>query len=189
MDLLASFKNQYLHMEWADALVWKNALSSQSSSNDEKIHTGLLHLHMTQQAFLAAWQGKYADITQQEIMEWVKQWSQLRGDALWAWGKTYHKEVQQYLSKVAASSLMEPTTLPWMDMVSAQLGQTLVVPTLAETLIQVPMHSMHHRGQINARLRELGNEPPLVDFIAWIWLGKPVAEWPTQNERCRFQAE
>jgi hypothetical protein len=24
----------------------------------------------------------------------------------------------------------------------------------------------HHRGQINTRLRELGNEPPLVDFIA-----------------------
>jgi uncharacterized damage-inducible protein DinB len=73
---------------------------------------------------------------------------------------------------------MEPTALPWMDMVSAQLGRTLVVPTLAETLLQVPMHSMHHRGQINARLRELGNEPPLVDFIAWIWLGKPAAEWP-----------
>jgi hypothetical protein len=29
---------------------------------------------------------------------------------------------------------------------------------------------------VNARLRELGAEPPLTDFIAWIWFGKPQAE-------------
>jgi uncharacterized damage-inducible protein DinB len=116
-------------------------------------------------------------------MEWFKEWSQLRGDALWTRGKTYHKEVQKYLSKLEAPALAEPIALPWMEMVSAQLGQTLVVPTLAETLTQVLMHSMHHRGQINTRLRELENEPPLVDFIAWVWLGKPTAEWPIQNEK------
>jgi hypothetical protein len=32
-------------------------------------------------------------------------------------------------------------------------------------------------GQVNVRLRELGCEPPLVDFIAWIWLGQPSADW------------
>jgi uncharacterized damage-inducible protein DinB len=40
------------------------------------------------------------------------------------------------------------------------------------------MHSAHHRGQINVHLRELGIAPPLVDFIIWVCLGKPPAEWP-----------
>jgi uncharacterized damage-inducible protein DinB len=34
------------------------------------------------------------------------------------------------------------------------------------------------RAQVNTRLRELGATPPLVDFIAWAWFGKPAAEWP-----------
>jgi uncharacterized damage-inducible protein DinB len=49
---------------------------------------------------------------------------------------------------------------------------------MAETARQVAMHSMHHRGQVNARLRELGAEPPLVDYIAWIWRGRPEPMWP-----------
>jgi len=39
------------------------------------------------------------------------------------------------------------------------------------------MHSTHHRGQVNARLRELGGEPPLADFIVWLWWGRPAASW------------
>jgi uncharacterized damage-inducible protein DinB len=45
----------------------------------------------------------------------------------------------------------------------------------AETLER--SHTAYHRGQVNTRLRELGGDPPLVDFIAWIWMGKPGAEW------------
>ena len=44
-------------------------------------------------------------------------------------------------------------------------------------MIQVAMHTAYHRGQINTRVRELGGEPKLVDFIAWIWYGKPKADW------------
>jgi uncharacterized damage-inducible protein DinB len=40
------------------------------------------------------------------------------------------------------------------------------------------MHTVYHRGQVNARVRALGGEPPLVDYIAWLWLGRPAPEWP-----------
>jgi uncharacterized damage-inducible protein DinB len=36
---------------------------------------------------------------------------------------------------------------------------------------------MYHRGQVNTRIREVGGEPAAVDFINWIWLGKPDPEW------------
>ena len=41
-------------------------------------------------------------------------------------------------------------------------------------------HSTYHRGQVNARLREIGAEPPLVDYIAWLWFDRPA---PTGAER------
>ena len=48
--------------------------------------------------------------------------------------------------------------------------------------MQVALHSTYHRGQINARIRELGGEPPLTDFIAWVWAGKPQPSWPLGAE-------
>ena len=47
-------------------------------------------------------------------------------------------------------------------------------------MLQIPLHSLYHRGQVNARLREVGGEPPTVDYIAWMWLGRPAAEWETR---------
>ena len=48
---------------------------------------------------------------------------------------------------------------------------------IAESMLQVALHSQYHRGQINARLRALGGEPPRVDYIIWLWLGRPPADW------------
>jgi uncharacterized damage-inducible protein DinB len=71
-----------------------------------------------------------------------------------------------------------PIVMPWIEMFEKRLGRKAETPTFYETLLQVSMHSTYHRGQVNTRLRELGAEPPLTDFIAWVWLGKPAAEWP-----------
>jgi uncharacterized damage-inducible protein DinB len=63
----------------------------------------------------------------------------------------------------------------------AQVEQALGVPpgmtTLGDTCFQVASHSTYHRGQVNARIRELGVEPPLVDFIAWRWFKNPPPAW------------
>ena len=41
--------------------------------------------------------------------------------------------------------------------------------TLGESVLQVAMHSQHHRGQVCRRLREVGATPPYVDYIIWLW--------------------
>jgi uncharacterized damage-inducible protein DinB len=53
--------------------------------------------------------------------------------------------------------------------------------TLGETMLQIASHSTHHRAQNNSQLRELGAKPPLVDYIAWLWSGRPDAEWPAAS--------
>lgn len=52
--------------------------------------------------------------------------------------------------------------------------EALTDAKLKEKLHQV---STYHRGQANSRLRELGGKPPLVDYIAWIWFGRPAPRW------------
>jgi uncharacterized damage-inducible protein DinB len=67
--------------------------------------------------------------------------------------------------------------MPWVAQYEKQLGMKFEVATVGETAFQVVSHSTHHRAQANARLRAVGGEPPLVDFIAWIWFGRPAAPW------------
>ena len=73
--------------------------------------------------------------------------------------------------------LARPLVMPWVARDQKQLGRTFDVATVGETAFQVVSHSTHHRAQANSRLRAVGGEPPLVDFIAWIWFGRPAAPW------------
>lgn len=182
MNLLSNLQDQFRHMEWADAMVWQTALSTDAALSDEILHARLHHTHLVQRVFLAVWQGeftKYQDSNErlQALMAWFTKGENLRGAELRAWGQVYHHEVQLYLSGLSEEALAQIVALPWAEMAAARIGQTPAASTLAETLQQVTMHSAYHRGQVNTRLREIGAEPPLVDFIAWVWLGKPAAQW------------
>jgi uncharacterized damage-inducible protein DinB len=67
--------------------------------------------------------------------------------------------------------------IPWSVFMERRIGKKVVPATLEETMLQVASHSTYHRAQINIRLREIGGEPPMTDFIAWVWLGKPKVDW------------
>ena len=74
---------------------------------------------------------------------------------------------------------------PFIDAVSdARLQETIGMPwfkdpplsiTVEDALTQCAMHSHYHRGQNATRLRELGGDPPMTDFIVWLWKGRPAA--------------
>ena len=81
------------------------------------------------------------------------------------------------LDRLEESALKSEVSMPWVKSFETQLGRTFSTPTLGETIVQVASHSTYHRGQVNARLREVGGEPPLVDYIAWIWFGRPEPNW------------
>jgi uncharacterized damage-inducible protein DinB len=122
---------------------------------------------MVQHAFLSIWRG--------EAPQW-REFAQL--DQVTAWAREYHDAAQSHLASVDDAALERTVVLPWAERLTARFGRTPAPTILRETMMQVPMHSIYHRGQVNMRLRELGAEPPLVDYIAWLWLGKPAAEWP-----------
>jgi len=157
------------HMEWADALVWSTTLQSGPARADERIRGWLHHIHTVQRAFPAIWQGAAPQL--------VNVTAFADAPALAAWGRSGHMALQAFLASADEATLARVVELPWAGR-AIERHAAIEHPTLAETVRQVVMHSMHHRGQVNARLRELGAEPPLVDYIAWIWRGRPDAPWP-----------
>lgn len=161
-------QDQFKQMEWADACVWRAVQSAESALADDMIRQRLHHLHAVQRAFLAMWRD--------EPFEFGTGAS-LRGADLMAWGRDYHHAVRPVLAAWSDAELERPIVVPWVPWVRQRIGKEPMAPTLCETAFQVVGHTTHHRGQVTAALRTLGSEPPLVDFIAWVWLGKPDAEW------------
>lgn len=159
-------------MEWADATVWRSVVSSPAALTDERIRNYLYHIHMVQHAFINVWREQPrsanagSDLALTELPEWGRQFHQLAGP---------------YVQALNEEDLDSPLVMPWAKHLTKHLGHDPDVTSKGETILQVAAHSTYHRGQVNARLRELGGEPPLVDYIAWIWLGKPVADWVTAN--------
>jgi len=159
----------YRHMEWADATVWRAVLAGPSAASDQKILRIFHHLHLTQHAFLRVWLGEPRDAPYPEFTGAIP---------LMEWGKDWFPKAFAYLGKVTDDALSGTMPVPWATMVGRKIGRPPAETTLGDTVVQVAMHSQYHRGQVNARLKEVGGEPPLVDYIAWIWHGKPGAEWP-----------
>ncbi len=94
------------------------------------------------------------------------------------WASKYPELSQSFLSGLKEEDLGRLINIPWSNRFEKLLGKKPSDTNLAETILQVASHSSYHRGQVNSHIRTLNGEPPKVDFIAWIWLGKPVAVWP-----------
>lgn len=157
------------HMEWADARVW--AAVPLDEPADSRLHRLLLHIHTVQFAFLTIWRG--GDLN--DVFTRVNALSRLADVVSWA--RTYYPQAYTFLDATDDQRLTLPVEMPWAAQVTNMLGRVPGVTTMAETVVQVTSHSTYHRGQVNLCLRDLGAEPPLVDYIAWLWNGRPDAEW------------
>ena len=159
------------HMESADAAVWRAALESPSAAADGQLRRYLLHASSVQRAFLDAWKGR--PFTFRDNFEATD----LNGEL--AAVRAYYPEARAFIADLEGDALSGTIRLPWVGWIEQQSKQTLAPTTLGETILQVISHSTHHRAQANTRLRTAGVEPPMVDYIAWLWRGRPKPEWPT----------
>jgi uncharacterized damage-inducible protein DinB len=156
-------------MEWADAQVWAAVAALPAAADDASLRQRLHHIHMVQRAFLQVWKGDASGPQRSGFDD---------NAALLGWAREYYAGIDGYLDGLGGEDLQRAAVVPWARMFESRLGRTAAAPTLGETLLQVAMHSAYHRGQVNTRLRELGGEPPLTDFIVWVWAGKPLPAWP-----------
>ena len=159
----------YRHMEWADAAVWSAVLAADNGQADAKLRDYLYHLHVVQRAFLRSWRNELSDTTFRTFDD---------APSLMRWGRTFYAEALSYLGSLDDERVSQAMPVAWAARVEQRLGRKPETTTMGETLLQVALHTTYHRGQVNARLRALGGEPPLTDYIAWVWFGRPAANWP-----------
>ncbi len=155
------------HVAWADDQVWNAVLATPRAHDDVGIRDYLHHIHLVQGLFLALWIGR----SPEQVA--ARQPSDFALADLRAWGSPFYAEAAAFLATATPVRLDEPLVAPWVARLEEQMGRTLHVPTVAETVFQVVNHTTHHRAQVSTRLRAAGGEPPLVDYIAWVWFGRP----------------
>ncbi len=160
----------YRHMQWADAAVWTSVFASETGRTDAKLREYFYHLHLVQHMFLRLWRDELREAPTPPSFD--------DAQSLVEWARDYYGKIFAHLDTLDDEKVSEPVPTPWAKMVEQQLGRPPETATISETILQVALHSLYHRGQINARLREIGGAPPLVDYIAWIWLGRPAPVWP-----------
>jgi uncharacterized damage-inducible protein DinB len=153
------------HMAWADATVWSAVLSTPQAATDSRIADTLHHIHLVQHIFLQAWRGSAFAVRERGAFASV--------DEIAAWGLEGRRGVLSFVEGVTAEELNREFRMPWAAFYEQQSKQTAAAHTLGESVLQVFLHTQHHRGQVCARLREIGGVPPTIDFIVWLWSGRP----------------
>ena len=159
----------YAHMEWADANVWEATPATAGGTSDDQLLDTLLHLHLTQRVFLQLWNGEAPRARKREEFESAQD--------LKDWAQEYHGSAKRFIDELSDARLSEVIDIPWAKWFEEKIGRPAAAVTVGESAYQVVAHSMYHRGQANRRLREIGAEPPLVDYIAWLWMDKPEPKW------------
>lgn len=158
-----------LHMAWADELVWREVLSLPDAGEDGRIRELLYHVHAVQRAYLQLLRGEPVEIPEPDDFQDLP--------SIHEWGRRTHGDLRGYLDRVDADALARTVEFPWAEQVTEGTGRVHAADA-RQALLQVTAHSTYHRGQINTRVRELGGEPPLTDFIAWVWAGGPDPKHP-----------
>lgn len=156
------------HTAWADASVLAAVIGRPEAERDEELLGKLRHQHLVQRAFLDFWRGATIDPDLTRSLD---------VHALAAFAKAVHEDTARFHESVVEADLDRIVELPSKQLIAERLGFEPGDPTLEQTFLQVSSHSSYHRGQVCTRLRQLGIDPPMTDYIVWLWSHEPDASW------------
>jgi uncharacterized damage-inducible protein DinB len=154
MDL-ALLKDLARHQAWADAEHWKALHSNPALLEDPEIRKRLNHMAAAGEMLQTLARGEVPDragMKDRESMDEVE---------------AAMRRAQESLSATIGSADLE-------KMIALPRGPKGPFEAPAGLLLlQALLHGQHHRGQNAARMRQLGVQPPMTDYIFWYALGRP----------------
>ncbi len=159
--MLTFLRDLLAHAEWANA-VFFNTWGKSSARDHEELRRRAGHIIGVQQGFLSVLKG--------EAPGGPPDGPPPSFEDLRAWARTCHAGLRDHAAALQAEDLDRTVHIPWFP-------EPACVITVAEALVQVAMHSQHHRGQCMTRLKDFGGEPRNVDWIIWLWKQKPQPRW------------
>ena len=159
--MLAFLRDLLAHAEWANA-VFFHAWAKSPGRDHEEMRRRVGHVVGVQEAFLNMLRG--------EPFGRPPDGPPPGFDELRIWAERSHASLRSFADSLDEAALARTVHIPWFP-------DPPCVITVAEAMVQVAMHTQHHRGQLMTRLKDHGGEPRNVDWIIWLWKGKPVGRW------------
>ena len=144
----------FAHMAWADTSLLKAVAAHEGAFADAELRKWLHHIVFVQRFFLSLCQQRPFDMERErQVPGAVDEMEQRFQDA--------HADGAAYTAHLDEPELARTIGFPvpaWKDF----------HPAVRDALLQVAMHSEHHRAQVAMRLRALGATPPVTDYIIWV---------------------
>lgn len=158
--MIGPIKDLLSHQAWADArYFW--AWEASGAFDDEDLRTRTNHLVATQEAFLQVLKGDAVVLPEQALPGLP---------VLKARCEASHLVFQALGRGLDEAALGRIVRVPWFP-------EPPCLISVSDALLQVCLHTQHHRGQCMARIRAVGAAPMNVDYIIWLWKQKPDARW------------
>ncbi len=158
----------YSHQAWADSEHWRTILSNTAASSDKSILERLHHIHLVQHAYLWIFNAKGAGFKFTSPEDFPS------APDLKNYARSFHDQILPFLDSIKNEYLNNKVIIPWSETPSVEI-------TVEQALMQVVMHSHYHRAQNASRLRELGGSPTGIDFVQWLWAGRPGPDWDSNK--------
>jgi uncharacterized damage-inducible protein DinB len=149
------------HAEWANA-VFFHAWGGSPARDHEEMRRRVAHIIGVQQGFLSVLHG--------EAPGGPSGGPPPSFEDLKARAQSSHGGLRDFAATLEPETLARTIRIPWFP-------DPPCVITVAEAMVQVAMHTQHHRGQCMTRLKDFGGEPKNVDWIIWLWKQKPQGRW------------
>jgi uncharacterized damage-inducible protein DinB len=149
------------HSEWANG-VFFHAWGKSPARDHEEMRQRVGHILGVQQGFLSIFRGEAAGGPPGGP---PPSFADLKSRAV-----NGHRDVRAFVATLTADGLARTVQIPWFP-------DPPCILSIADALVQVAMHTQHHRGQCMTRLKDFGGEPKNVDWIIWLWRKKPEARW------------
>ena len=150
--MIPMFQSLFAHQAWADATMLKAVGGQEGAFADEEVRKWLHHIVIVQRFFLSLFQGRAFDEKREKQVP----------DTMDAIGRLFeeaHADGAAYTGRLDEAELARTVDFPL---------RKEFHPAVRDVLMQVVMHSEHHRAQVAMRLRALGGKPPNTDYILWI---------------------
>jgi len=152
--MIPMLQSLWAHLTWADDQILKTVSAQEGAFADEDIRQLLHHIVTVESFFLALFQARPINMEAgKQIPGQVEEFQQLFAAA--------HADGASYVANLNEAELARTIEFPVPAFKDFH-------PSIADALMQVILHSEHHRGQVALRLRALGGKPPVLDYIVWV---------------------
>jgi len=161
--MIEHLKDLVFYQEWADAVFLKAWGKIPAAMEDTEMLKRWEHVILVQSAFHDVLKNNDSKLPRSDAE--LPSFSELKTRS-----QQNHEQFRKLISELKPGDLDRTLEIRW-------LADRPALVTPVEALMQALLHSQHHRAQNMTRLQALGGKPVVIDWISWIWRGKPEALW------------